>query len=90
MKTAAAAARLGVQPSTLRYWRMIHYGPAYAQLSTRTFVYDEDILIKWSQIGRSCLPCGLLSIDESLAARLDSAEYGLRAALAVRAAHGPR
>jgi DNA-binding transcriptional MerR regulator len=47
MKTAAAAARLGVQPSTLRYWRMIHYGPAYAQLSTRTCVYDEDILIKW-------------------------------------------
>jgi DNA-binding transcriptional MerR regulator len=47
MKTAAAAERLGVEPSTLRYWRMIHYGPAYAQLSTRTFVYDEDDLIEW-------------------------------------------
>ena len=47
MKTAAAAERLGVQPSTLRYWRMIHYGPAYAQLSTHTFVYDEDDLIEW-------------------------------------------
>jgi DNA-binding transcriptional MerR regulator len=47
MKTTVAAERLGVQPSTLRYWRMIHYGPAYAQLSTRTFVYDEDDLIEW-------------------------------------------
>jgi hypothetical protein len=47
LTTAKAAKLLGVQPSTLRYWRMIHYGPAYAQLSTRTFVYDEDILIKW-------------------------------------------
>jgi hypothetical protein len=26
---------------------MIHYGPAYAQLSTCTFVYDEDDLIEW-------------------------------------------
>jgi transposase-like protein len=47
LSTAKAAKRLGVEPSTLRYWRMIHYGPAYAQLSTRSFVYDEDVLIKW-------------------------------------------
>jgi hypothetical protein len=47
LPTARAAKVIGVEPSTLRYWRMIHYGPAYAQLSTRTFVYDEDDLIKW-------------------------------------------
>jgi DNA-binding transcriptional MerR regulator len=47
MKTTPASARLGVRPSTLRYWRMIHYGPPYHELSPRYFVYDENDLIKW-------------------------------------------
>ena len=45
--TGAAAQGSGYNHRPLSYWRMIHYGPAYAQLSTCTFVYDEDDLIEW-------------------------------------------
>jgi DNA-binding transcriptional MerR regulator len=47
MKTTAAAERLGVRPSTLRYWRMLRHGPPYHELSPRCVVYDENDLIEW-------------------------------------------
>ena len=37
----AAAERMGVGLSTLRYWRMLHMGPAFIRLSARNFRYDE-------------------------------------------------
>lgn len=30
-----------IPPERLRYWRMVHRGPAYHQISARIFRYDE-------------------------------------------------
>jgi hypothetical protein len=68
LRTAKAAKFLGVEPSTLRYWRMIHYGPPYAQLSPRNFVYDEDILIKWVE-ARQVIPPAPAAIERRVPRR---------------------
>ena len=41
LSTKEAADRMGVSPSTLRYWRMIHVGPPFFRYSPQNYRYDE-------------------------------------------------
>jgi len=41
LTTRAAATRMGIAPSTLRYWRMLHTGPKFVRLTCRNFRYHE-------------------------------------------------
>ena len=41
LSTKAAAERMGVAAATLRYWRMLHTGPAFYRLSSQSVRYDD-------------------------------------------------
>jgi len=41
LTTKAAAARMGIAASTLRYWRMLHMRPKVIRLTARNFRYDD-------------------------------------------------
>jgi len=41
LNTGETAKLLGVAPSTLRYWRMLHIGPKFIKLSARNIRYDQ-------------------------------------------------
>lgn len=49
MNTAQCAAFLGKSPDILYEWRRERKGPPYLHLSSRSIMYDRDVVIAWAQ-----------------------------------------
>jgi DNA-binding transcriptional MerR regulator len=47
LSTAEAAALLGVQPHTMRLWRMIKRGPLFFRGGYRSYWYARKDLLDW-------------------------------------------
>ena len=64
LSTREAATRMGIAPSTLRYWRMLHIGPKFVRLTCRNFRYHERDVDAYVE-ARTYDPSARASLEEN-------------------------